>query len=320
MIFEFTSPGAVAPGVVGTIALLLGLYALNLLPIDYAGLALMLLGLTFLIVEAFNPTVVLGLGGLAAFLLGTAMLFKVEAPGFRLSPTIVGAAADPSLRPCRFRRPRALARPALVAVRRRAGDARPAGGDPRLAGWGRPRARRWRTLAGPRRRNLRPRRDGRGRDRRRPDPDGAASVERNGHRRRAPMTLDFLPYLLVAVIAVIFLSAAIRILREYQRGVIFTLGRFTGVKGPGLIILVPFVQQMVKVDLRVVVHNVPPQDVISRDNVSVKVNAVLYFRIVDPERAIIKVEDYHGRDQPARADDAALRARQARARRDAGGA
>ena len=104
--------------------------------------------------------------------------------------------------------------------------------------------------------------------------------------------LDYLPYLFVAVIAVIFLTSAIRILREYQRGVIFTLGRFTGVKGPGLIILVPFVQQMVKVDLRVVVHNVPPQDVISRDNVSVKVNAVLYFRIVDPERAIIKVEDF----------------------------
>jgi len=93
LIFEFTSPGAVAPGVVGTIALLLGFYALNLLPIDYAGLALMLLGLTFLIVEAFNPTVILGLGGLAAFLLGTAMLFKVEAPGFRLSPAVVGVAA-----------------------------------------------------------------------------------------------------------------------------------------------------------------------------------------------------------------------------------
>jgi len=91
---------------------------------------------------------------------------------------------------------------------------------------------------------------------------------------------------------VIFLSSAIRILREYQRGVIFTLGRFTGVKGPGLIILVPYVQQMVKVDLRVVVQDVPAQDVISRDNVSVKVNAVLYFRIVDPERAIIRVEDF----------------------------
>ena len=78
---------------IGTICLLLGLYALNMLPIDYTGLALMLLGLAFLIVEAFNPTVVLGLGGLAAFLLGAAMLFKVEAPGYQLSWTIIGIAA-----------------------------------------------------------------------------------------------------------------------------------------------------------------------------------------------------------------------------------
>ncbi|RVD40998.1 slipin family protein [Mesorhizobium sp. M8A.F.Ca.ET.208.01.1.1] len=106
------------------------------------------------------------------------------------------------------------------------------------------------------------------------------------------MNIGYVAYLLLAVLMVIFLSAAIRILREYQRGVVFTLGRFTGVKGPGLIILVPFVQQMVKVDLRVVVQDVPPQDVISRDNVSVKVNAVLYFRIVDAERAVIQVEDY----------------------------
>ena len=90
--FEFMSPGAVAPGVIGTISLLLGLYALNLLPIDYTGLALMLLGIIFLIVEAFNPTVVLGVGGLAAFLLGVAMLFRVDAPGFRLSWTIIGIA------------------------------------------------------------------------------------------------------------------------------------------------------------------------------------------------------------------------------------
>jgi regulator of protease activity HflC (stomatin/prohibitin superfamily) len=106
------------------------------------------------------------------------------------------------------------------------------------------------------------------------------------------MMLDFLPFLILAVIALVFLSAAIRILREYERGVVFTLGRFTGVKGPGLIILVPFVQQLVKVDLRVVVHNVPPQDVISRDNVSVKVTAVLYFRVVDAERSIIQVGDF----------------------------
>jgi regulator of protease activity HflC (stomatin/prohibitin superfamily) len=106
------------------------------------------------------------------------------------------------------------------------------------------------------------------------------------------MSIGYVAYLVLALVVVMFLSAAIRILREYQRGVVFTLGRFTGVKGPGLIILVPFVQQMVKVDLRVVVQDVPPQDVISRDNVSVKVNAVLYFRIVDAERAIIQVEDF----------------------------
>ena len=93
ILFEFMSPGMVAPGVIGTISLLLGLYALNLLPIDYTGLALMLLGIGFLIVEAFNPTVALGVGGLAAFLLGAAMLFRIEAPGYQLSWTIVGIAA-----------------------------------------------------------------------------------------------------------------------------------------------------------------------------------------------------------------------------------
>ena len=106
------------------------------------------------------------------------------------------------------------------------------------------------------------------------------------------MMLDYIAYLVLAVIVIMFFTSAIRILREYQRGVVFTLGRFTGVKGPGLIILIPFVQQMVRVDLRVVVEDVPPQDVISHDNVSVKVSAVLYFRIVDPERAIIKVENF----------------------------
>ncbi|GKQ54677.1 slipin family protein [Bradyrhizobium sp. Ce-3] len=106
------------------------------------------------------------------------------------------------------------------------------------------------------------------------------------------MMLDYFTYAAIALLIIIFLTQAVRVLREYERGVIFTLGRFTGVKGPGLIILIPVVQQLVKVDLRVVVQVVPPQDVISRDNVSVKVNAVLYFRIVDPERAIIKVSDY----------------------------
>ncbi|HEX9813206.1 MAG TPA: slipin family protein [Burkholderiales bacterium] len=97
---------------------------------------------------------------------------------------------------------------------------------------------------------------------------------------------------IVAVI-VLLLFSAIRILREYERGVVFMLGRFWKVKGPGLVIIIPGIQQMVRVDLRTIVMDVPPQDVISRDNVSVKVNAVLYFRVIDPERAIIQVEDYY---------------------------
>ena len=96
----------------------------------------------------------------------------------------------------------------------------------------------------------------------------------------------------IVILILIFLYASIKILREYERGVIFTLGRFTGTKGPGLILLYPFIQQMVRVDLRVVVDEVPPQDVISRDNVSVKVSAVIYFRVVDPEKAIIQVSNF----------------------------
>jgi regulator of protease activity HflC (stomatin/prohibitin superfamily) len=97
---------------------------------------------------------------------------------------------------------------------------------------------------------------------------------------------------LVALILVWVLIACVRVLREYERGVMFRFGRFTGVRGPGLILLIPVAQQMVKVDLRTIVHDVPSQDVISRDNVSVKVNAVLYFRVVDPDKAVIQVENF----------------------------
>jgi len=90
----------------------------------------------------------------------------------------------------------------------------------------------------------------------------------------------------------LILLSFIRVLREYERAVVFTLGRFTGVKGPGLIILVPGIQQMVRIPLRTVVMDVPSQDVISHDNVSVHVNAVVYFKVVDPEKAVIQVEDY----------------------------
>ncbi len=96
----------------------------------------------------------------------------------------------------------------------------------------------------------------------------------------------------ILVLIVFFLSAAIRILNEYERGVIFRLGRIIAAKGPGLIILIPLVDKMVKVSLRLVAMDVDPQDVITRDNVSVKVNAVIYFRVIDPTKAIVEVENY----------------------------
>ncbi len=102
----------------------------------------------------------------------------------------------------------------------------------------------------------------------------------------------YLGYILAGFV-VLLLFSAIKILREYERGVIFLLGRFWKVKGPGLIIVIPVIQQIVKVDLRTVVMDVPTQDVISRDNVSVKVNAVVYFRVIDPQKAIIQVENFY---------------------------
>ncbi|MFC3608183.1 slipin family protein [Stutzerimonas tarimensis] len=100
-------------------------------------------------------------------------------------------------------------------------------------------------------------------------------------------------FVFIIAVLIALLVSTIRILREYERGVVFQLGRFWKVKGPGLILLIPGLQQMVKVELRTLVLDVPSQDVISRDNVSVKVNAVVYYRVVDPQRAIIQVEDYH---------------------------
>jgi regulator of protease activity HflC (stomatin/prohibitin superfamily) len=100
------------------------------------------------------------------------------------------------------------------------------------------------------------------------------------------------PFAALLVLVILVIAYAIRILREYERGVVFTLGRFTGVKGPGLILLVPYVQQMVRVDLRTRVLDVPSQDVISHDNVSVRVSAVIYFRVIDAEKSTIQVEDF----------------------------
>src|SRR3954466_14232212 len=98
--------------------------------------------------------------------------------------------------------------------------------------------------------------------------------------------------IVLLVVAVFFLSASIRILREYERAVVFRLGRLVALKGPGLILLIPIIDQMVRVDLRTVTLNVPPQEVITKDNVTVRVNAVAYFRVIDPDRAVTEVENF----------------------------
>jgi len=106
------------------------------------------------------------------------------------------------------------------------------------------------------------------------------------------LVMGFSPLIVIAILVVIFLATSVRIVPEYQRAVIFRLGRVIGAKGPGLFILVPIIDRMVKVDLRTVTLDVPTQDIITRDNVSVSVDAVVYFRVVDPVRAIVDVEDY----------------------------
>jgi regulator of protease activity HflC (stomatin/prohibitin superfamily) len=98
--------------------------------------------------------------------------------------------------------------------------------------------------------------------------------------------------IIIIVLVLLFLSSAIRILREYERGVVFRLGRLVGLRGPGLILLIPFIDKMVKVSLRTVVMDVPPQDIITQDNVSIKVNAVVYFRVMDPRKAVVEVENF----------------------------
>jgi regulator of protease activity HflC (stomatin/prohibitin superfamily) len=103
---------------------------------------------------------------------------------------------------------------------------------------------------------------------------------------------NFIPFIVVAIIVLIIISMSVKIVTEYERGVIFRLGRLIGAKGPGLFLIIPFVDRMVKVDLRVVTMDVPQQEVITRDNVTVRVNAVVYFRVVDAEAAVVKVLDH----------------------------
>ena len=113
--------------------------------------------------------------------------------------------------------------------------------------------------------------------------------EGGSRHERSALAASLFP---LVVLLLILFGMSVRILREYERAVVFQLGRFWKVKGPGLVLLIPGMQKMVRVDLRIVTMDVPPQDVISRDNVSVKVNAVVFFRVIDPQKAIIQVENF----------------------------
>ena len=291
LIFEFMNPGLALPGVLGAISLLLGLFALQMLPVNYAGLGLLLLGLTFMIAEVFMPTYgSLGVGGVVAFAFGAVMLIDTDVPGFGVPPSVIGAvvivtalfiflvvgvAREGAPASDRHRRRRADRQRRCRARRRR---------NRRLG------ARPQRAMAGaqPGAAQARAKRSHHGAERSR-------AVRPAGRRRRSrslKMAMG-LGFGTVAIIIVLLVVMSFRVLREYERAVVFMLGRFWKVKGPGFFLLIPAVQQMVRIDLRTVVMDVPPQDVITRDNVSVKVNAVVYFRIVDPEKAVIQVEKYY---------------------------
>jgi membrane-bound serine protease (ClpP class) len=280
LFFEFTSPGAVVPGVLGGICLLMGLYALQLLPVNYAGLALITLGIAFMVSEAFLPSFgVLGLGGIAAFVIGAVILIDTELPGYGIPIGLIGGMAVLSAA--------LIIGMAGVALRSRqkavvTGDSTLVGKTarvletPGIGLWVELGGERWRATSA---QALAPGQQVRVISRR----DLTLEVAPMPHRaliREDDMLFQlgslgaavFLPIALIVLVV-----ASLRILREYERGVVFQLGRFWKVKGPGLVLVIPVVQQMVRVDLRTVVLDVPKQDVISRDNVSVQVNAVLYF-------------------------------------------
>ncbi len=311
LFFEFTSPGFGVPGVAGAISLLIALYAFQLLPVNWAGVLLLAVGAGLMLAEAFLPSFgVLGVGGIIAFVVGGLFLMDADVPGFGIPiALIVGMALASaaviiviaSFAARSLRRPVVSGREEMLGVLgvvERATD----DGDWWIAVHG----EHWRARSA---QVLVP-----GDRVRVAGIDGLAltvvPIAAQSHTSAAapgsvpaghsppdptepPIMIDLQFGLAPLFLLLIFLVvASIKILREYERGVIFLLGRFWKVKGPGLVIVIPGIQQMVKVDLRVVTMDVPSQDVISRDNVSVKVNAIVFFRVVDPEKAIIQVENF----------------------------
>jgi regulator of protease activity HflC (stomatin/prohibitin superfamily)/membrane protein implicated in regulation of membrane protease activity len=279
--------------VIGGICLLLALYAFQILPVNYAGLALMVLGFALIAVELFVPSFgILGIGGVLAVVFGSIILMDTDVPGMAINPGLIAGMGLAS----------ALAFFAVIYLAARSHR------NPRVSGTesliGRERPNQSPTSPAVTAGCISKARTG-------PPARSAGSARRPVEivaidgltliRSAVPsqtkesklMNIDLLYFMTtILVVLVLLIANTIKILREYERGVIFTLGRFYKVKGPGLIIVIPFIQQMVRVDLRTIVLDVPTQDVISRDNVSVKVNAVIYYKVVDPQKAIINVERF----------------------------
>ena len=301
---ELFNPGLIFPGTFGAISLIVAFFGLQVLPVSAAGILLILLAAAFFAAEPFVMSHgALALAGAACFVIGSLMLFDPAGPGYQVSIWVALAIAGT------FTLLMVFALTKIVQARRR----RPVTGQEELVG-----------QVGVVRKTLDPAglvfihgelwqarsddepigigEDGRGRrastrgsssrcgERKPPCP----SRHRIGPpRKRSPMLAALIAIAAVVVIILFLLSAAIRITREYERGVIFRLGRLhSPPKGPGLFLLIPVVDKMVRVDLRTVTLNIPPQEVITKDNVPVRVNAVAYFRIIDPEKAIVQVENF----------------------------
>ena len=293
IIAELYSPGAILPGIVGAISLILAFYSFQSLPVNYAGVLLFLLGIVFFVLEASVTSYgLLAIGGVLSMLIGSVMLIKSDAEFFRISwsvilPVVTLASAFSLL----------SIGMGLKAMRRR-----PVTGREEMVGLvgivktalgtagaiGRPR----RTLGSGQRATLVAWRRSRSHRRRRL----ATTRQTLPEEERGPhMILPISPFAIL-VLGLVLMLMGFNVLREYERAVIFRWGRLArglvGGNGPGVVIIIPFIDKLVRVSLRTVTMDVPPQDVITKDNVTVKVNAVIYFRVVDQERAIIQVEDY----------------------------
>ena len=292
--FEFANPGAVLPGVLGGISLLLAIFSFQILPINYVGLLLIVLAIAMFILEVKVHTFgALSIGGIVAMVIGSMMLINSPVPELRPSLRLIIPVAIGISVVCIFLVTlvvRAHARPAMTGREGMVGEIGTAQTDLEPEGKVFVHGELWDAVSD------------------RPVPKGGrvavVEVEKNLKikvtRGRSPREGENMtglglstPLLIIGGIVIIYILNSIKVLREYERGVIFRLGRvLSKPKGPGIILVFSPIDRIVKVSLRLIAMDIPPQDIITRDNVSVKVNAVLYFRVVDPLKCILEVQDF----------------------------